>query len=201
MSRVETLLGFFSLASFEPSRQVMRRTARFEGKRSLDFVAGGRRTRGTGSVANINSDILAARGIGPARARYAAFNQPLIASAVSALVNNMIGPGIKIVPATSDAVLDKLLSQRFEDWTDTCDFFGRQTFYGMQSTMSTRYFVDGEAIALKVQYGDELKIKLIDQGQIDGTANIEQPDGGIVIAGVVHDAEGRPTAYDFFKNY
>ena len=202
MRILESFLGLFSLVSSKPSRQVMRRAARVDGKRSLDFVtAGGRRGRGMGSVANINSDILAARGLGPGRARYAAFNQPLIASCVSALVNNMIGCGIKIVPATGDPSLDKILSQRFEDWTDTCDFFGRQTFYGMQSTMAARYFVDGEAIALMLIEGDELKIKLVDPGQIDGTANIEQPGGGIAIAGVILDAEGRPVAYDFYRNY
>ncbi len=199
MALLQSLLGFLSLAS-KPSRQVLRRAAR-EATRSLDFVAGGRRTRGTGSVQSINADILAARGLGPARARYAAFNQPLIASAVSALVSNMIGPGIKIVPATKDPALDKLLSQRFDDWTDTCDFFGRQTLYGLQSTLATRYFVDGEGIALLVHLRDDLKIKLIDQSQIDGTANLQQPDGGIAIAGVVLDAEGRPVAYDFYKNY
>ena len=101
--------------------------------------------------------------------------------------------------ATPD--LDKILSQRFEDWTDNCDFFGRQTLYGIQSTMAARYFTDGEAIALQVFDRDTTKIKLVDPGQIDGTANIEQPDGGIAIAGVVLDAEGRPVAYDFYKNY
>ena len=67
--------------------------------------------------------------------------------------------------------------------------------------MAARYFTDGEAIALQVFDRDTTKIKLVDPGQLDGTANIEQPDGGIAIAGVVLDAEGRQVAYDFYKNY
>jgi lambda family phage portal protein len=113
----------------------------------------------------------------------------------------MIGTGIRIVPATGDPELDKILSQRFEDWTDDCDFFGRQSFYAIQSTMARRYFVDGESLSLMVPVGEQLKIKLIDPGQIDTTANIEQADGGIAIAGVILDAEGRPVAYDFYKNF
>jgi lambda family phage portal protein len=113
----------------------------------------------------------------------------------------MIGPGIRIVPATGDEALDKILSQRFEDKTDTIDFFGRQTFYGLQNTMAGRYYVDGESMALMVAVGDDFQIKLVDQSQIDGTANFQQADGGIAIAGVVLDDLGRPKAYDFYKNY
>jgi lambda family phage portal protein len=145
--------------------------------------------------------VLAARGLGSSRARYASLNQPLVASAVSAFTSNLIGTGIRIVPATNDPELDKILSQRFEDWTDTCDFFGRQSFYAIQSTMARRYFVDGESLALMVPVEDQLKIKLVDPAQIDTTANSEQADGGIAVAGVVLDTEGRPVAYDFYKNY
>ncbi|MGA2637437.1 phage portal protein [Methylocella sp.] len=167
----------------------------------MDFVTGGRRGKGWSTVPSINADVLAARGMGPGRARYAAYNQPLIASCISAFVSNMIGPGIRIVPATGDADLDKILSQSFEDKTDTIDFFGRQTFYGLQSTLATRYFVDGESIALMVNESDDFKIKIVDQSQVDNTANIQQEDGGIAIAGVVLDPTGRPKAYDFYRNY
>ena len=119
MTILELFLGLFSL--FSPSKP-----AEPIAKRSLDFATGGRRGKGWGAVSNINSDILAARGLGSSRARYGAYSQPLVASCQSAFVSNMIGTGIRIVPATGNPDLDKILSQRFEDWTDNCDFFGRQ---------------------------------------------------------------------------
>jgi lambda family phage portal protein len=197
MTISEALLSLLSLFAPKPAARADTAADR---TRSLDFATGGRRGKGWSTVLSINADVLAARGLGPSRARYASLNQPIVASAVSAFTSNMVGTGIRIVPATGNPELDKILSQRFEDWTDNCDFFGRQSFYAIQSTMARRYFVDGEAIALMVNAGDQLKIKLVDPAQIDTTANSEQADGGIAVAGVVLDT-GRPVAYDFYKNF
>jgi hypothetical protein len=109
MTIVDTLLGLFSSFVPKPAAPVQRR--------SLDIATGGRRGKGWSAVPSINADVLNARGLGPPRARYAALNQPLVASAVSAFTSNMIGTGIRIVPATGDPELDKVLSQRFEDWS------------------------------------------------------------------------------------
>ena len=77
MSVIVSFLSLFAPKSPEP---VATRPARLDRTQSLDIATGGRRGKGWGTVANINRDILAARGLGSGRARYGAYSQPLVAS-------------------------------------------------------------------------------------------------------------------------
>jgi len=132
------------------------------------------------------------------RARYQAGSLPLIASAVSAVVANVAGCGLRLVPQTGDDALDAQISASFERWSDVADFLGSTSFYGLQATMVERLFVDGEAWAQLVFDNDELRIKLWDYAQVDSALFREAPTGDMIIAGVEIDAAGRIAAYPRF---
>ena len=76
MTILESFLGFFSLFSPKPSRQVMRRAARIDQQRSLDAATGARRARGMGTQPSLQADV---HGLAPrvaTRARYQAGSLP-----------------------------------------------------------------------------------------------------------------------------
>lgn len=185
---------------FESLRAFFRKSSPIA-TRSLDFAAGGRRTKGFGATPSIQADILAGRESGARRTRYAAYNQPLIASAVKVFVGDAIGCGIKAVPQTGDDALDAVIAAAHEAWTDRADFMGSTSLYGMQATLANRYFVDGEGWLHLPIDDDELKLRLLDSAQIDNALSRELPGGGYIVAGVELDTRGKIVAYHVFKDY
>ena len=72
----------------------LRRMFSSASRRSLDAAGGGRRFSGAGTVNNLNSDIIGGGRAIQGRASYLARNNPHCSAAVSALVSNIVGPGI-----------------------------------------------------------------------------------------------------------
>jgi lambda family phage portal protein len=169
--------------------------------RAYDAAAGGRRWRDAGATPSIQAAVLAGREPVARRARDANINQPLANSAVEVWTGEAIGTGMRPVPQTGDDALDKILADRFEAWTDECDYFGLESFYGWQATACRRAFVDGEFFSLMVFADEQLRIKALDSAQVNPALSMELPNGGLVIAGVEVDAGGKPVAFHIYRNW
>jgi lambda family phage portal protein len=169
--------------------------------RAYDAAAGGRRWRDAGATPSIQAAVLAGREPVARRARDSAINQPLANSAVEVWTGEAIGTGMRPVPQTGDDALDKILADRFETWTDECDYFGLESFYGWQATACRRAFVDGEFFSLMVFADEQLRIKALDPAQVNPALSMELPGGGLVIAGVEVNDGGKPVAFHIYKNW
>jgi lambda family phage portal protein len=168
--------------------------------RAYDAAAGGRRWRDTGATPNSQSVILSGREPIARRARDAAINQPLCASAVEVFAGESIGTGMRPVPQSGDDELDKIIADNFEAWADRGDYFGVQSFYGMQSVAAKRFFVDGEFFCLLIIENGELRLKPLDPAQINSALSMETATG-LVISGVEVDAGGRPVAVHVYRDW
>ncbi len=169
--------------------------------RAYDAAAGGRRWRDAGATPSIQAAVLAGREPVARRARDSSINQPLANSAVEVWTGEAIGTGMRPVPQTGDDALDKILADRFEAWTDECDYFGLESFYGWQATACRRAFVDGEFFSLMVFADEQLRLKALDPAQVNPALSMELPGGGLVISGVEVDAGGKPTAFHIYRNW
>jgi lambda family phage portal protein len=169
--------------------------------RGYDAASGGRRWQGAGATPSIQSAVLSGREPVARRARDASINQPLATSAVEVWTGEAIGTGMRPVPQTGSDALDKIIADRFEDWTDRADYFGLETFYGWQATAARRSFVDGEYFSLMVFDGEELRLKALDPAQVNPALSMELPGGRLVIAGVEVNDGGKPVAFHVYKNW
>lgn len=171
-------------------------------QRSLEAAAGGRRWAGAGSLSNVNAEIQAGGVTIGRRAAHAAVNNPIAAAAISALVGNLIGTGIK--PQSqhpSQEVRDKL-HRRFKNWTDRADAADRSDFYGLQALAVSTMLKSGECFARLVTVDRQgvfaLSIELFDADQVPSDLHRDNPDGSRIRAGVEFDTAGRRTAYHFY---
>ncbi|TAH67638.1 MAG: phage portal protein [Rhodopseudomonas palustris] len=166
--------------------------------RSYEGAQGGRRWRNAGEMAAPLSAMHQARGPLARRARYLAANNALAASGVEAWVSALVGTGIKPQSSHPDPATRQRLNINFENWTDESDADGLTDFYGLQAVMVRRVVVDGEAFALLINHGGNLRIRLIDAEQVDPSLNRELGDGRRIVQGVEFDSSGRRVAYHVF---
>jgi len=169
--------------------------------RAFDAAAGGRRWRDAGATPSIQAAVLAGREPVARRARDASINQPLANSAVEVWCGEAVGTGMRPVPQTGDDALDKIIADGFEAWTDRADYFGLESFYGLQAMAARRDFTDGEYWALMVFEAEELRVKTIDPAQVNPALSMELPGGGLVISGVEVNEGGKPVAFHIYKNW
>lgn len=165
--------------------------------RSYQAAQGGRRGSALKTMHHPLQSIAAARGTLAARARHLAANNPLAASGVEAWVSALVGTGIK-GQAKATGPLRNTLNISFENWTDDADADGITDFYGMQALIVRRVVIDGEALAIFVQDGDVLQIRVIEAEQLDSSYTANLTNGNVVVQGVEHDANGRRVAFHIF---
>ncbi len=175
-------------------------TRGYTGVAGFEAGGGGRRFRGSGSVPNLQSAMLASREAVGRRTRAAVCNNGIATGAEATWVGEAIGSGADVIPQTGDDALDAIIKGAFYSWADRADYFGSSSFYTMQATFARRFFTDGETFALLVIDGDELKIKMLDPAQIP-PLTMELQGGGCVVAGVELNAGGRRVAYHLYKNW
>lgn len=166
----------------------------FSGKRSYTAAGGGRRGQSMQTMHHQLTSIAAARGTLAARARFLASNNPLAASAVEAWVSALVGTGVK-GQAKAPAPLRNTLNLSFENWTDESDADGLSDFYGQQDLVVRRVIIDGEALAVFVQDGDRIRIRVLEAEQLDASYTAALSNGNVVVQGVEHDAKGRRVAF------
>lgn len=167
------------------------------GTRTYQAAQGGRRGSSLKTMHHPLQSIAAARGTLAARARYLAANNPLAASGVEAWVSALVGTGVK-GQAKATGPLRNTLNLSFENWTDDADADGTTDFYGMQALIVRRVVIDGEALAIFVQDGDVLQVRVIEAEQLDASYTANLTNGNVVVQGVEHDATGRRVAYHVF---
>lgn len=165
--------------------------------RSYQAAQGGRRGSSLKTMHHPIQSIAAARGTLAARARYLAANNPLAASGVEAWVSALVGTGIK-GQARAQAQLRGILNDAFENWTDESDADGITDFYGQQALIVRRVVIDGEALAIFVQDGDTVQVRVLEAEQLDASYTAVLPNGNSVVQGVEHNPQGRRVAFHIF---
>ncbi|MCZ2154325.1 MAG: phage portal protein [Bryobacterales bacterium] len=129
------------------------------------------------------------------RTRYLAANSAVAARAVQAFVDNVVGPGVTLLPKIADVELKSELLAAWNNWTDVADLDGLLNLYGLQALAARMMFIDGEVFVRFTTDGDgALRLQLLPAEFIDTTVNREN-----VIAGVEFDAAGRRTAFYIYE--
>ena len=123
-----------------------------------------------------------------ARARWLHENNPIMANIDKAIINNVIGKGIRLQSKTGNKKIDDAIELRFKQWWDECDITGRFDFGDLQRLVLESRMVDGEIFIYKRVIDGELKLQLIEADSVDVSKGI----GGISI-----DKLGRPIKYHF----
>lgn len=167
--------------------------------RSFDAAGGGRRWDKAPSLVNLNSAILAASTVSARRAGYYCRNNPWVASAVSSLVGNIVGTGIKPRSQHPDPKVRDALHKLFDGWQRRADAGGLTDFYGLQALAVRQMIEGGEAFArfrsrlpsdgLDVPF----QVELIDREQVPTDRFSET--GNRVRAGIEFDTIGRRVAF------
>lgn len=118
---------------------------------------------------------------------------PFARKAMNALLNSVVGWGIKGVPAGS-----KSLKATWAAWIKVCDFYGRLDLYGLQELWARCMFRDGDVFIvsrfMKDTTGIPLRLQTFDKGML-ATGKF----GGNISGGIEYDADGRPSAYHFYR--
>ena len=149
--------------------------------------------RSTGPNTEINGDLVKLRD----RHRDLARNNPWARRAISAIVNNTIGPGI--VAQWSDEDRHARWSRWFESTAIDAD--GRTHGYGLESLILRTVVEAGECLVRRRTrrpedgYAIPLQIHVMEPDYLDHAINMTLPNGGVIIQGVEFNAWGRRVAY------
>ena len=131
------------------------------------------------------------------RARYLATNSAVAARAAQAFVDNVVGPGITLLPKLANQELKAALLENWNAWTDVADLDGLFNLYGLQALAARMMFIDGEVFVRFTTSADgALRLQLLPAEFIDTTVTMEN-----VIAGVEFDAAGRRTAFYIYERH
>jgi len=129
------------------------------------------------------------------RARYLAANSAIAARATQAFVDNVVGPGITLLPKISSQDLKTVLLDTWNAWTDVADVDGLLNFYGFQALAARMMFIDGEVfVRFTTDAAGSLPLQLLPAEFIDTTITRDN-----VIAGVEFDSVGRRTAFCIYE--
>jgi lambda family phage portal protein len=118
---------------------------------------------------------------------------PFARKAMSALLNSVVGWGIKGVPGGS-----KSLKNTWAEWIKVCDYRGRRDLYGLQELWARCMFRDGDVfIVARYVAGaavHPLRLQSFDKGML-----ARGKFGAGIDAGIEYDADGRAVAYHFYR--
>lgn len=158
------------------------------------FYEGGKKTQANRDFWDANSNFeltaTADRDTLRARARWLYANNPIMGNIDGAIVDNVIGQGIKLQSRIGKKKLDDEIERRWKIWAENkllCDSSGKMIFGDIQRVLLATRMVDGEVLIYK-RYTDEgLQLQLIEADALDmGLDN-----------GVEKDTSGRITGYRF----
>lgn len=175
--------------------------------RRYDAAASGRRTSDWNAFStSANTEIAMASVVLRNRSRDLCRNNPHAKKAIQTLVTNVVGSGIKPSIQVAGNRHAKNTKSAWKAWAESteCDFEGRKTFAGIQAMamravgesgecfIRSRRDVKAKPIPLRLQV---LEADFLDVSK-DG---LSTADGGFIMQGIEHDADGRRVAYWLFE--
>ena len=202
---LDRAIGFIA-----PAAGLQRIRARVAGDfllRHYEGAASGRRTQGWKKPAS-DANVVAGPALGPLRqvARDLVRNNAFAESALTTIVDHVVGWGIVPKPAKANAAAADLWKQWAE--TTACDADGRNDFAGLQKLIMRTVVESGEVLVRRRIRRPEdgfpipMQLQVLDPDYLDTTkANATLPNGGRIIHGVEFDAIGRRIAYWLFKEH
>ena len=171
---------------------------------SANFYEGGRYTLANNdfqNASNAHFESLASvdRDTMRARARWLYANNPIIANIDKAIINNSVGQGIGVQPATENEDFNKEAEDRWLEWCEkeNCDITNRFNFNTMQRIILGQRMTDGEICIQLVVNGKKefpLSLQYIEADYFEKTFTF---DKGVVVDGVELDKYGMPVKYHF----
>jgi lambda family phage portal protein len=124
-------------------------------------------------------------------ARYLVANNAVAARAAQAYVDNVIGPGITLLPKIRDNTIKSILLRRWNNWSDDADADGLLNWSGLQALAARTMFVDGEVFVRMLTGNDGiLRLQLLPAEFIDTTITRDN-----VVAGIEFDGSRRSAFY------
>lgn len=212
--RLQVRLGVVDrlIGAFSPERAAKRFAARIalaNMTRSYDGAAKGRGTDGwSTSGKSADAEISPAAAVLRDRMRDLVRNNPTAARAVSVLVNNLVGTGIRPRAKTKDKDANEKIDAIFEEWQRFCDADGHTDFYGLQSLAVRSMIEGGESFTIKRprrrsdRFPVPVQFQVLEADHLDQTKNGEYPGGsGQVRYGIEYDGIGRRIAYWLFRDH
>lgn len=164
---LDNIIGFFS-PSLGVKRQMWRRSyeaASHSGRNSSMMHAGN-----NGPNTEIGNALETLRN----RSRMFVRNNGWAARAITAIVNNTVGEGIRPAP-TGNLSNVKNIKKVWDDWAGSteCDYYGKSTFYGLQNIIMREIAEAGDCIILRRRVNAPIPIKLqvLEPDQLDITKN------------------------------
>lgn len=161
-------------------------------QRRFDAASG---QRGNPSFGSYGPETLAGSAFIARKARYAAENNPWIASGIAAWVTALVGAGIVPTPQHPNRDARPMVQSAFNRWALIADYDGLTDFHGLVAAAARSMVVSGEAFLQLMTTDEGLRLRLIAPEQVDIAQTSELSSGGRIIAGVEFDAEGRRVAY------
>ena len=158
------------------------------------FYEGGKKTTANRDFWDANSSFeqtaMQDRDVMRSRARWLFANNPIMANIDGAIVDNVIGKGIKLQSKIGKKKLDDEIEKRWKSWSNNkkqCDSYGKLVFGDIQRILLGTRMVDGEVFIYKRITPEGLKLQVLEADALDGGI-----DGG-----VEKDALGIITGYRF----
>jgi lambda family phage portal protein len=195
---------------FDPAAGLRRQLARraIENIRGYDGAAKGRRTDGwRAGNTSADTEIAGSGSLLRDRMRDLVRNNPHSAKAVTVLVNNLIGSGIRPRAATKSASLNQRANELFERWSTRSDANGLTDFYGLQ-TLAAREMIEGGDVFIRNRprrRSDSLpvpfQLQLLEADHLDTFKLGTGTGGGRIIRGIEYDGIGRRVAYWLFPDH
>jgi len=208
---LDRLIAFF--APTAALRRLRARTTTEVMARHFEAASTGRRTQGwrrTSGDANaaLGSQMMTLRD----HARDLVRNNPYAESALTTIVDHVVGWGITAAPKkdSAKAAPINVARDRWKAWAETtaCDAEGRQDFYGLQAQVMRTVVEAGECLVRRRfrRPGDGLplpiQLQILEPDYLDTMKTGElTAGGGRIIQGVEFDAIGRRVAYWLFAEH
>lgn len=175
---------------------------RWSGIRGFDGAAVGRRTAGwKTATSSINTELLGANARLRSRARDLVRNDANVKRAVTSIVANTIGTGIRPRAATGDKERNKRIDALWERWGEQCFVEHDLDVYGIQRLAMQGMVEGGETLLRrrprKLEDGlpVPLQVQVLEAELLDERRNEELPSGGRIVQGVEYDPLDRRNFY------
>lgn len=204
MNVVDKFVSFFNpMAGMARARARMLENIFVENSRRYEAAAAGRRTNDWKAFSSsANSEIGMASVTLRNRSRDLSRNNPHAKKAISVLVTNVVGSGIKPSIQVSGNRYAKNTKKAWREWAESteCDFEGRKTFSGIQCMVARAVFESGECFVRAQRDSTAkpipLRLQVLESDFLDITKDgIQTTGGGYIMQGIEFDATGRRVAY------